>query len=141
MVILNIAQLIALYMGAHPYKTVGIQTHTTNVEPILDKLGIEYDSGRIHYMTNQHKIGVFLCHCGGNISDVLKLDKIEKQLIKNNEVVSIKHHENLCSLEGRKIIKDQILRKSESCSDCCMFKSNSWRNISKLYKTIKSILI
>ena len=49
-------------------------------------------------MTNQHKIGVFLCHCGGNISDVLKLDKIEKQLIKNNEVVSIKHHENLCSL-------------------------------------------
>lgn len=45
MVILNIAQLIALYMGAHPYKTVGIQTHTTNVEPILDKLGIEYDSG------------------------------------------------------------------------------------------------
>ena len=63
-------------------------------------------------MTNQHKIGVFLCHCGGNISDVLKLDKIEKQLIKNNEVVSIKHHENLCSLEGRKIIKDQILREN-----------------------------
>lgn len=44
MVVLNIAQLIALYMGADPYKIVGIQTHTVNVEPILDKVGIEYDS-------------------------------------------------------------------------------------------------
>lgn len=63
-------------------------------------------------MTNQHRIGVFLCHCGGNISDVIKLDKIEKELRKNDDVVSIKHHENLCSLEGRKIIKDQILREN-----------------------------
>lgn len=63
-------------------------------------------------MTNQHRIGVFLCHCGGNISDVIKLDKIEKELRKNEDVVSIKHHENLCSLEGRKIIKDQILREN-----------------------------
>lgn len=44
MAVLNIAQLIALYMGADPYKIVGIQTHTVNVEPILDKVGIEYDS-------------------------------------------------------------------------------------------------
>lgn len=42
-VVLNIAQLLALYMGAHPYNVVGIQTHTVNVEPILDKLGIEYN--------------------------------------------------------------------------------------------------
>lgn len=62
-------------------------------------------------MTEKHKIGVFLCHCGGNISDVLDMDKIEEELSKNDEVVSIKHHQNLCSLEGRKIIKDQILRE------------------------------
>lgn len=42
-VIMNIAQLLALYMGAHPYEVVGIQTHTVNVEPILDKLQIEYN--------------------------------------------------------------------------------------------------
>ncbi|MBR0471631.1 MAG: CoB--CoM heterodisulfide reductase iron-sulfur subunit B family protein [Methanosphaera sp.] len=42
--VLNIAQLVALYMGADPYKILGIQTHTVNVEPLLDKLGIDYDS-------------------------------------------------------------------------------------------------
>ena len=42
--VMNIAQLVALYMGADPYKVLGIQTHTVNVEPLLDKLGIEYDS-------------------------------------------------------------------------------------------------
>ncbi len=42
--VMNIAQLVALYMGADPYKVVGIQTHTVNVEPLLDKLGIEYNS-------------------------------------------------------------------------------------------------
>ncbi|WP_308575412.1 ferredoxin:CoB-CoM heterodisulfide reductase subunit HdrB [uncultured Methanosphaera sp.] len=43
MAVLNIAQLVALYMGADPYKILGIQTHTTNVEPILDKLKIPYN--------------------------------------------------------------------------------------------------
>ncbi len=43
MAVLNIAQLVALYMGADPYKVLGIQTHTIRVEPLLDKLGIEYD--------------------------------------------------------------------------------------------------
>lgn len=42
--VLNIAQLVALYMGADPYKVLGIQTHSVNVEPLLDKLNIEYDS-------------------------------------------------------------------------------------------------
>lgn len=35
---LNIAQFIALAMGADPYKVVGIQTHTVPVEPLLNKL-------------------------------------------------------------------------------------------------------
>ena len=41
--VLNISQLVALYMGADPYKVLGIQTHTVNVEPLLDKLGIDYN--------------------------------------------------------------------------------------------------
>lgn len=41
--VLNIAQLVALYMGADPYKVLGIQTHTVNLEPLLDKLAIEYN--------------------------------------------------------------------------------------------------
>jgi heterodisulfide reductase subunit B len=34
---LNISQFIALVMGADPYKTVGIQTHTIPIEPIIKK--------------------------------------------------------------------------------------------------------
>lgn len=43
MAVLNIAQLVALYMGADPYKVLGIQTHSVNVEPLLDKLKITYN--------------------------------------------------------------------------------------------------
>ena len=63
-------------------------------------------------MSEKNRIGVFLCHCGGNISDYINLDEIEEKLSENDEIFSIKHHENLCSLEGRKIIKDQILRQN-----------------------------
>ena len=38
---LNIAQFLALNMGADPYRVLGIQTHTVPVEPLLKKLGIE----------------------------------------------------------------------------------------------------
>lgn len=62
-------------------------------------------------MSDKKRIGVFLCHCGGNISDYVDLDEIEKNLSGNEEICSIKHHQNLCSLEGKKIIKDQILRE------------------------------
>ncbi|MHA1650584.1 MAG: CoB--CoM heterodisulfide reductase iron-sulfur subunit B family protein [Candidatus Helarchaeota archaeon] len=37
---LNIAQLLALSMGADPYKVVGVQTHSVKVEPLLKKLKI-----------------------------------------------------------------------------------------------------
>lgn len=37
---LNMSQLIALYMGADPYKVMGIQTHSVSVEPLLKKLKI-----------------------------------------------------------------------------------------------------
>ncbi|WP_080460705.1 ferredoxin:CoB-CoM heterodisulfide reductase subunit HdrB [Methanobrevibacter arboriphilus] len=35
---LNIAQFIALILGADPYKVVGIQTHTIPIEPFIEKL-------------------------------------------------------------------------------------------------------
>jgi heterodisulfide reductase subunit A len=60
---------------------------------------------------SDEKIGVFLCHCGGNISDNVDLDYVEQELLKGDDVCVVKHHENLCSLEGKNIIKDQILRE------------------------------
>ena len=61
-------------------------------------------------MTNQHKIGVFLCHCGGNISDVLKLDKIEtnKALsLINSAIESVKYDEPLEKIPTQ--VKNSVL--------------------------------
>ena len=61
---------------------------------------------------SKDKIGVFLCHCGGNISDNVDLEQIEEKLLQNDDVCVVKHHENLCSMQGKNIIKDQILREN-----------------------------
>ena len=55
-------------------------------------------------MRDDLKVGVFLCECGGNISDIIDLDKVRKEL----DVDFIGQFENLCSLNGRKIIRDAI---------------------------------
>ncbi len=54
------------------------------------------------------KIGVFICKCGGNISETIDLEALKASL--NVEV--IEEFENLCSLNGRKIIRDGILNKN-----------------------------
>ena len=53
------------------------------------------------------KVGVFLCRCGGNISDTVNMDKLRSSV--DAEVVE--EFENLCSINGRKIIRDSIIQK------------------------------
>lgn len=55
-----------------------------------------------------HKIGIFICHCGGNISDILDIEKI-KESVKNVDV--IEEYENLCSINGSKIIRNKIIEE------------------------------
>ncbi|MGL6297750.1 MAG: FAD-dependent oxidoreductase, partial [Methanobacteriaceae archaeon] len=54
------------------------------------------------------KVGVFICHCGGNISDIVDIEELKKALAKE-DVEVIEEFENLCSLNGRKIIRDKII--------------------------------
>jgi len=49
-------------------------------------------------MRDDLKVGVFLCECGGNIADIIDLDKVREEL----DVEFIGQFENLCSLNGRK---------------------------------------
>ena len=42
--VLNYAELAGLLLGWDPYETVGIQSHTVPVEPLLDRLGIPQSS-------------------------------------------------------------------------------------------------
>ena len=55
-------------------------------------------------MRDDLKVGVFLCECGGNIADIIDLDEVKESL----DVEFIGQFENLCSLNGRKIIRDAI---------------------------------
>ena len=55
-------------------------------------------------MRDDLKVGVFLCECGGNIADIVDLDKVKEEL----DVTFIGQFENLCSLNGRKMIRDAI---------------------------------
>ncbi len=50
------------------------------------------------------KVGVFICECGGNISDMIDIDEVKSSL----DVEVVEQFENLCSLNGRKIIRDAI---------------------------------
>jgi heterodisulfide reductase subunit B len=43
---LSYAELAGLLLGWDPYDVVGIQSHTVPVEPLLDKLGIPYDTSK-----------------------------------------------------------------------------------------------
>ncbi|MDR0912528.1 MAG: hydrogenase iron-sulfur subunit, partial [Methanobrevibacter sp.] len=51
------------------------------------------------------KIGVFICKCGGNISDKVDIDYV-KSSIEADEIFVF---ENLCSVNGKKVIMDEII--------------------------------
>ena len=55
-------------------------------------------------MRDNLKVGLFICECGGNISDTVDIEKVKSSL----DVEVVEQFENLCSLNGRKIIRDAI---------------------------------
>ena len=54
------------------------------------------------------RVGVFLCRCGGNISDIIAIENLKSSV--NADVVE--EFENLCSLNGRKVIRDSVINKN-----------------------------
>lgn len=61
---------------------------------------------------DNRRIGVFLCECGGNISDAIALGEVTKSLedIKDERIVSIETDEHLCSLQGQERIQESVKR-------------------------------
>jgi heterodisulfide reductase subunit A1 len=54
------------------------------------------------------KVGVFLCRCGGNISDNVDMEKLRSSI----DAIVVEEFENLCSINGRKVIRDSIIDKN-----------------------------
>jgi heterodisulfide reductase subunit A len=54
------------------------------------------------------RIGVFICHCGGNISDVVDVHRVASEIGKLPGVVCSTTHLFMCSDPGQAMIEQQI---------------------------------
>ncbi len=54
------------------------------------------------------RIGVYVCWCGGNISDVVDVKKVVEEIKKEPGVVVARHFMFMCSEAGQKMIEDDI---------------------------------
>ncbi len=54
------------------------------------------------------RIGVFLCRCGGNISDFVDLEKVKEKISKIDGVVTVEIDDHWCSAPAGQKIKDSI---------------------------------
>ncbi len=58
------------------------------------------------------RIAVYVCHCGGNISDVIDVQEVAKFADEQDEVVLAKHYSHMCSNQGQNMLIEDI-RKHE----------------------------
>ena len=52
----------------------------------------------------ERKIGVYICHCGGNISDTVDVAKLKEAASKIKEVKIAEKHEYVCSDPGQELV-------------------------------------
>ena len=54
------------------------------------------------------RIGIYICHCGGNISDVVDVEKVAREVSKLPNVITAKNYMFMCSDPGQKLIENDI---------------------------------
>jgi len=54
------------------------------------------------------RIGVYVCHCGGNISEVVDVKRVAAFVEKQPDVVLVRDNEHMCSEVGQKLVIDDI---------------------------------
>ncbi len=59
-------------------------------------------------MTEEPRIGVYICHCGGNISDTVDVEKVKEAVAKLEGVKVAETYEYVCSDPGQEMITDGI---------------------------------
>ena len=57
---------------------------------------------------SEPKVGVFICHCGGNISDTIDMERLRS----STNATVVEEFENLCSINGRKLIRGSIIQEN-----------------------------
>ena len=54
------------------------------------------------------KVAVYVCHCGGNISDIVDVKKVVSELSKYNDVAIAREYSFMCSSTGQDMIIEDI---------------------------------
>ena len=94
---LHVQQLLALALGADPERDCGLQAHSQDVEPLLERIGARLPAAATA-RRRPMRAGVFLCECGGNISGVLDLQSLAEQaraastgVVRSHQPVHVRH--------------------------------------------------
>jgi len=61
-----------------------------------------------HSIADEPRIGVYICNCGGNISDTVHCEQVAKVLEKIPNVTVARQYQFMCSDPGQKLITDDI---------------------------------
>lgn len=86
-------------------------------------------------MFKKPSIGVFICHCGGNISDTVDVRRLKETISNFDQVKAAETFEYLCSNPGQEMIKNAVKDKSlervvvVSCSP--RMHKNTFRQVMK----------
>jgi heterodisulfide reductase subunit A len=59
-------------------------------------------------MMKKPKVGVYICHCGGNISDTVDVAKVKEDISKCPGVEVCETYEYMCSKPGQDMIERDI---------------------------------
>ncbi len=54
------------------------------------------------------RTGVYVCHCGGNISETVDIQRVVDHAGKQEEVILVRDHEHMCSETGQNLVIDDI---------------------------------
>ncbi len=54
------------------------------------------------------KTGIYLCQCGGNISNTVDLPKVKEHLEKKNNDILVQEYSHMCSGKGQQLIIDDV---------------------------------
>ncbi|MFX1521545.1 MAG: disulfide reductase, partial [Promethearchaeota archaeon] len=56
----------------------------------------------------QPRIGVYICHCGGNISNSVDVNRVKDNISKLENVIVAETNEYVCSNPGQENIRNDI---------------------------------
>jgi heterodisulfide reductase subunit A len=54
------------------------------------------------------RTGVYVCHCGGNISETVDIRQVVEDAGRHDEVVLVRDHEHMCSETGQNLVVSDI---------------------------------